>query len=172
MKAVRTMRQAITLGSVGEFECVRSRRGRGITASHNCDSPEIKIEFHSFPLAHLPPSPSLLLSLWRLNNRCHAKRAVTAVPEWLCQQQRWGWAFQPAHRAGKIKGEVEEKESLWSPNDARWEPSGTKFCRVVPPFFLPRGPRTPIYRHSHIGPFCMAGPRAAVFSRKKMTTTQ
>lgn len=38
---------------------------------------------------------------WRLNNRCHAKRAVTAVPEWLCQQQCWGSAFQLAHHAGK-----------------------------------------------------------------------
>lgn len=54
-------------------------------------------------------------SLWRLNNRCNAKRAVTAVPEWLCQQQWWVWAFQPANHAGKRKREKEGKKTLPGP---------------------------------------------------------
>lgn len=51
------------------------------------------------------------------------------------------------------------KESLCSPNDAHWEPSCAKFHRMVLPCFLSCGPRTPIYRQSHIGPFCMVGPK-------------
>lgn len=55
--------------------------------------------------------------------------------------------------------ERRRKKSFWSPNDARREPSCAKFCRVVLPCFLSCGPRTPIYRQSHIGPFCMVGPK-------------
>lgn len=62
--------------------------------------------------------------------------------------------------------ENEEKNPLWSPNDARWEPSCAKFCRVVLPCFLSCGPRTPIYRQSHIGPFCMAGPKQLCSAEK------
>lgn len=67
----------------------------------------------------------------------------------------------------KGKKENEEKKSLWSPNDARWEPSCAKFRRVFLPSFLSCGPRTPIYRHSHIGPLCMAEPKQLCSAEKK-----
>lgn len=70
---------------------------------------------------------------WWLNNRCHVKRAVKALPECLCQQQRPGWAVQPAHHAGKKRANEEEKHSLRSPNDARWEPSSARFCWAALP---------------------------------------
>lgn len=55
--------------------------------------------------------------------------------------------------------ETRRKKSFWSPNDTRREPSCAKFCRVALPCFLSRGPRTPIYRQSHIGLFCMVWPK-------------
>ncbi len=67
----------------------------------------------------------------------------------------------------KRKREGGGKKSLWSPNDARWEPSCAKCRRVVLPCFLSCGPRTPIYRQSHIGPFCMVGPKQLCSAEKK-----
>lgn len=78
-----------------------------------------------------PASPSTFA--WWFNNRCHVKRAVKALPECLCQQQRPGWSVQPAHHAGKKRANEEKKQSLRSPNDARWEPSSARFCWAALP---------------------------------------
>lgn len=70
-----------------------------------------------------------------------------------------GLSFLTCSPCRKKEKKMREKISLWSPNDARWEPSCTKFHLVVLLCFLSCGPRTPIYRQSHIGPFCMVGPK-------------
>lgn len=112
---------------------------------------------------------------WWLNNRCHVKRAVKALPECLCQQQRPGWAVQPAHHAGK-RERTRRKSSLFTP---QMTPAGSHRLldsagRLSPPHprFISRGPRTPIFRHSHIGLFCMVGPKQLPSAEKKVTTTK
>lgn len=77
-----------------------------------------------------PASPSPFA--WWLNTRCHVKRAVKALPKCLCQQQQRLGASGPSlptcSPRRKKKGSEEEKQSLRSPNDARWEPSSARFC--------------------------------------------
>lgn len=41
-----------------------------------------------------------------------------------------------------------------------------------PPQFISRGPRTLIFRRSHIGLFCMVGPKQLPSAQKKVTTTK
>lgn len=150
-----------------------------ITGSENCDNPEITIEFHSFLLPHLPPPTPpprntffLILSL----SLSPSDGSITgAMLRELLQPSLSGCVSSNVRvelsnlltMQEKGKKENEEKKSLWSPNDARWEPSCAKFRRVFLPSFLSCGPRTPIYRHSHIGPLCMAEPKQLCSAEKK-----
>lgn len=145
------------------------RYGGRITGSWKCDSSEITIEFPAFSPTSFSSTPRLSVFKLRFSPLCLSDGSITgAMLRELLKLSLSGCvssnvsarAFQPAHRAGKRKERRRGGgESLpGPPNDARWEPSHAKFCWVVFPRFLSRGPQTPIYRQSHIGPFCLVGP--------------
>lgn len=98
------------------------------SSSQVCHRFEITIEFQSFiqtyPVLLPPPLPSpdgsitgaMLRELLKLSLSVCVSSSVQAEPSNLLTTQE------------KKRANEEEKHSLLSPNDARWEPSSARFC--------------------------------------------
>lgn len=97
-----------------------------------------------------PPPPR-----W-LNNRCHVKRAVKALPECLCQQP---CRLEPSNQHKPAP--PPRKRCLAVPNEARWEPSSLD---SPPPILFLADPGLRFPDVAILGLSAWRG-RAAVFSR-------
>lgn len=130
---------------------------------------EITIEFQSFiemyPVLLPPPLPSpdgsitgaTLRELLKLSLNVCVSSSVRADPSNLLTTQE---KREPTRR----------KSSLFAP---QMTPTGShRLLDSAGPQFISRGPRTLIFRHSHIGLFCMVGPKQLPSAQKKVTTTK